>query len=124
MRAGVVEAAEQPAVVEAGAATVGPGDLVVRLGPAGWAVAALGRAATVPHRQRDPLRLGVEPGPAPHVEHDRRAVEHLADNGGDDAGLAGPTPSDPGGDDLPGVQPRGAEPGQELVDVAQPDHGR
>src|SRR3954447_4937658 len=67
----MVEGAEQAAAYAAGAASGGPGDLVVvGVTPAGRAVAALRGAAAVADGQGEALGLRVEARAATQVQHD------------------------------------------------------
>jgi hypothetical protein len=74
----VVVAAQEASVGEVGAAALGPGDVVVGLGPAGWAVAAFGGAAALGEGEGEALVFGVQAAGAAHVEDHRGAVDEAS----------------------------------------------
>src|SRR6478672_1069752 len=73
--AAVVVRAEEATGVDAGAATLGPGDFVVGMAQARGGLAALGGAAAVAHGHGHAHRLGVESSFAADVEDLAAPVE-------------------------------------------------
>src|SRR6478735_10158566 len=89
---GVVSGTQESAVVEVGAAPVGPADPVVCVAEPGWPVASFGHAALVADAEGGELGSGEEPSGAADVEDLTVAVEDDRDDAGgarEPAGLAG-----------------------------------
>ena len=116
----VVPRAEQGQVRRVGRAAVEPGDHVVSVTPAGWARAAGEGAAAVAQAQGQVLLGGDQPGGPAEVED----LALGAEDGRDDARVAGDPADGLGGEQLPGQGRPGTGAVEQVLVAHRHDHRR